>query len=96
MKRSFFTIIHAGTLTDKPGNRREIVWDNDDALLRTPFAKIPREDCAEVLVQCLLWKESIGRSIDVGARSEGTGPTKDWLRFFSIPGDNLFPFDLAD
>lgn len=29
MKRSFFTIIHAGTLTDEPGGQREIVWDTD-------------------------------------------------------------------
>ena len=36
MKRAFFTIIHAGALTDEPGGRREIVWDTDDSLLRTP------------------------------------------------------------
>ena len=29
MKRSFFTIVHAGTLTDEPGGQREIVWDTD-------------------------------------------------------------------
>ena len=34
MKRCFFTIIHAGALTDEKGGEREIVWDTDDALLR--------------------------------------------------------------
>ena len=61
MKRCFFTIIHSGSLIDEKGGRREIVWDTDDALLRTNFRKIPREDMAEVLVQALLWKEAIGR-----------------------------------
>jgi len=94
MKRAFFTIIHAGALTDEPGGKREVVWDNDDSLLRTPYKKIPKEDCAEVLIQALSIKEAIGRSIDVAARGEGTGPTKDWLRFWSIPGNNLYPADL--
>jgi hypothetical protein len=94
MKRAFFTIIHAGALTEQPGGKREVVWDNDDALLRTPYKKIPKEDCAEVLIQALQVKEAIGRSIDVATRGEGTGPTKDWLRFWSIPGNNLYPADL--
>lgn len=96
MKRAFFTIVHAGTLTDEPGGLREIVWDVDDSLLRTNFRKIPQEDCAEVLVQALLHKESIGRSIDIASRlpGQGTGPTKDWTRFWSIPGSNTYPADL--
>ena len=60
MKRCFFTIVHSGALIDEKGGNREIVWDTDDALLRTNFRKIPREDVAEVLVQALLWKEAIG------------------------------------
>ena len=92
MKRCFFTIIHAGILTDDRGGHREIVWDTDDSLLRSNFKKIPRKDVAEVLVQCLLWKEAIGRSLDVASKSEGQGaPTKDWLRFFSRPGDCIYP-----
>ena len=84
MKRSFFTIVHAGALSDDPGGQREIVWDVDDSLLRTSFRKIPQEDCAEVLIQALIHKESIGRSIDVASRPPGSGtvPTKDWLRFW--------------
>jgi len=95
MKRVFFTIVHAGTLTNEPGGLREIVWDVDDSLLRTSFRKIPEEDCAEVLVQALLHKESIGRSIDVASRppGQGAGPTKDWSRFWSIPGNCLYPSD---
>lgn len=95
MKRCFFTIIHAGALTDEPGGHREIVWDNDDALLRTNLKRIPKEDAAEVLLQALLYKEAIGRSIDVAARSEGTRyEGLDWLRFWSIPGNNVFPADI--
>ena len=63
MKRCFFTIIHSGALIDEKGGKREIVWDTDDALLRTNFRKIPKEDVAEVLVQALQWKEAIGNSL---------------------------------
>jgi hypothetical protein len=96
IKRSFFTILHAGTLTDDPGGKREIIWDVDDNLMRNGYKKIPKADVAEVIVQSLLWKEAIGRSIDIAARGEGTGPTKDWLRFFSLPGNNLYPSDLSE
>lgn len=84
MKRCFFTIVHAGALTEDPGGQREIVWDVDDSLLRTNFRKIPQEDCAEVLIQALIHKESIGKSIDVASRSPSAvfPPTKDWLRFW--------------
>ena len=93
MKRCFFTILHAGALTDEPRGERDIVFDNDDALLRTNFKTIPRGDMAEVVVQALVWKEAIGRSIDVAAREKGSGSTKtqDWLRFWTTPGNNLYP-----
>lgn len=93
MKRCYFTIVHAGTLTDEKGGEREIVWDTDDALLRTSFRKIPKEDAAEVLLQALHYKEAIGRSIDVASRppGQGAGPTKDWIRFWSRPGNCLYP-----
>ena len=95
MKRCFFTILHAGALTDDPPGQRDIVFDNDDALLRTNFKTIPCKDMAEVVVQALVWKEAIGRSIDVAAREKGTGSSKtqDWLRFWSTPGNNLYPAD---
>ena len=95
MRRCFFTILHAGALTDDPPGQRDIVFDNDDALLRTNFKTIPRKDMAEVVVQALVWKEAIGRSIDVAAREKGTGSSKtqDWLRFWSTPGNNLYPAD---
>ena len=63
MKRCFFTIVHCGALIDEKGGRREIVWDTDDALLRTNYRKIPREDVAEVLVQALVCKDAIGEKI---------------------------------
>jgi hypothetical protein len=105
MRRAFFTIVHAGPLTDNPGGQKEVVWDTDDALLRTNFKKISKEDCAEVLVQALLWKESVGRNIDVGSRpiqatsgdgggggiSGAKGFKQDWLRFWSRPGNNAYP-----
>jgi NAD(P)H-binding len=64
MKRCFFTIVHSGALIDEKGGKREIVWDTDDALLRTNFRKIPREDVAEVLVQALVCKDAIGKSAE--------------------------------
>ena len=95
MKRCFFTILHAGALTDDPPGQRDVVFDNDDALLRTNFKTIPCKDLAEVVVQSLVWKEAIGRSLDVAAREKGTGSSKtqDWLRFWSTPGNNLYPAD---
>lgn len=38
-------------------------------------------------------KEALGRSIDVATRPIGTGPTKDWLHFWSLPGNNCYPAD---
>lgn len=98
MKRCFFTVIHAGTLTDEPGGLHEIIWDTDDALLRTNFRKISKEDAAEVLIQALLWKEAIGRSIDVANRTdqEGVKANADWLRFWARPGDCVYPADFDD
>lgn len=68
MKRCYFTITHAAQFTDEKGGQREIIWDTDDALLRTNFRKIPREDVAEVLVQALIHKEAIGRIIDISSK----------------------------
>lgn len=98
MKRCYFTILHAGQLTNEKGGKREIVWDTDDALLRTNFRKIPMEDVAEVIAQSLVWKEAIGRSIDIASLPEGDGlgPTKDWLRFWARPGNCVYPNDFDD
>lgn len=91
MQRRFFTIIHSATMTDEPGGQQEIVWDTDDALLRTPYKKIPKEDVAECIVQALLWKEAIGRSIDIA--SGPSKPSRDWLRFWARPGNCFYPAD---
>lgn len=92
MKRRLFTIIHAGTITEDPGKQHEIIWDTDDALLRTPYKKIPKEDVAECIVQALRWKEAIGRSIDI-ASGPVNKATTDWLRFWARPGNCLYPAD---
>lgn len=96
IKRRLFTILHAGVLTDEAGGQREVVWDTDDALLLTPFKKIPREDVAEVIVQALIYREAIGRSIDIAAGPADGNPTTDWLRFWSRPGDCVYPADFGD
>lgn len=106
MKRCFFTIVHSGILIDESGGRREIVWDTDDALLRTNYRVIPKEDVADVLIQALIWKEAVGRSIDIGSlpsseniesgsdgSTKGTKHTMDWLRFWSRPGNCAYPAD---
>jgi hypothetical protein len=92
MKRKFFTIIHAAALTDDRGGQHEVIWDTDDALLRTPYKKIPREDVAECIVQALIWEEAIGKSIDVSSGPEAK-PTKDWFRFWARPGSCMYPAD---
>lgn len=128
MKRSMFTILHAAKLTDEKGGCREIIWDTDDALLRTPFRRISKEDATEAIVQALQWKEAIGRSIDIASRpwsqvrgterasssvggasplgthedstpaasAEDSPPKMDWLRFWSKPGDCVYPADGDD
>ena len=80
MKRCFFTIVHCGALIDEKGGKREIVWDTDDALLRTKYRKIPREDVAEVLVQALVCKDAIGEMMIYG--TEGLGSDIDPIPYF--------------
>lgn len=98
MKRCYFTILHAAQLTDDKGCKREIVWDTDDALLRTNYRKIPKEDVAEVIIQALIWPEAIGRSIDIASLPENNKetPTNDWLRFWARPGNCVYPADFDD
>lgn len=88
-------------MTEERVGEQEVIWDTDDALLRTNFRKISREDAAEVLVQALLWKEAIGRSIDVAAKpveaAEASLPiNRDWLRFWARPGNCVYPADFDD
>jgi NAD(P)H-binding len=84
MKRCFFTIVHSGALIDEKGGKREIVWDTDDALLRTNFRKIPREDVAEVLVQALVCKDAIGKSAERISSLEPEQHTLDRYKLFTI------------
>ena len=130
MKRCFFTILHAGQLTTEPSGNQEIIWDTDDILLRN-FKKISIDDTAEVIIQALIWKEAIGRSIDIANKpitnsksisssnintkkglfidknnkNERNNDSKsvnnsnkhtDWLRFWSKPGNCMYPSDFDD
>jgi len=93
---------------DARGGPREVIWDTDDALLRTVYTKISREDAAEAVVQALMWKEAIGRSIDIASKSvrasdiaQGPLPPRgdlqnDWLRFWSRPGNCVYPASNPD
>eukprot|EP00981_Chlorochromonas_danica_P009192 scaffold2549_cov177-Ochromonas_danica.AAC.10 len=100
MKRSFFTILHAGHLVDSSefGNSpTEVVWDVDDNLIRSGLRRLTREDAAEAIVQALHWKESINRSIDIASEEAPKGSTKqDWLHFWALPGNCIFPGDRED
>ena len=57
------------------------------------MSKISKEDVAEVILQSLLWKEAIGRNIDIGSRPNSKPFKMDWLRFWSMPGQNVYPSD---
>merc|ERR1712039_1030851 len=60
------------------GSRRELFIGVDDELMDDPrkVSQIPREDVAEVCVQCLRCDEAKGRSFDLGSgpEQEGTCP----------------------
>eukprot|EP00601_Ochromonadales_sp_CCMP2298_P034360 CAMPEP_0173364942 /NCGR_PEP_ID=MMETSP1144-20121109/23302_1 /TAXON_ID=483371 /ORGANISM="non described non described, Strain CCMP2298" /LENGTH=423 /DNA_ID=CAMNT_0014315221 /DNA_START=98 /DNA_END=1371 /DNA_ORIENTATION=- len=106
-----YTIFYALARSAAGGCARraeEVIWDTDDALLRTVYTKISREDAAEAVVQALMWKEAIGRSIDIASKSvrasdiaQGPLPPRgdlqnDWLRFWSRPGNCVYPASNPD
>lgn len=53
-------VCHAG-LIDQKGGERQILIDVDDVLITRTSRSIPREDVAEVAVQCLLLPQAINR-----------------------------------
>jgi len=81
MRRSAYTILHVGRLTSGSGGEYKILQDIDDRLLRSPYSSISQEDCAEVIVQALLFREAQRRSIDIAVGSE-RGKT-DWIDFWT-------------
>lgn len=86
-----YTIIHPGGLVDKKGGEREVVFGNNDELLKESNRVIPREDVAEVAVQALFQPAAINRSFDVITRPPGEGVvTEDWSKFFKQIGDNSY------
>lgn len=85
-----YTIIHPGGLLDKPGGERTLVVGVDDELLKRKVRSIPREDVAELAVQCLRLPEASKRSFDVISLAPEEGPaTKDWSALVaSLDGAN--------
>ncbi|KAK9843114.1 hypothetical protein WJX74_007197 [Apatococcus lobatus] len=75
-----YTIIHPGGLSDDKGGERELVLGVDDKLMSSGGPRrIPREDVAELCVQCIDMPEAINRSFDCVAREPADGnPTKDF------------------
>ena len=81
MRRCAYTILHVGRLTSGSGGEYKILQDVDDRLLRSPYSSISHEDCAEVIIQALLFREAQRRSIDIAVGSE-RGKT-DWIDFWT-------------
>lgn len=82
-----YTIIHPGGLLPHFGNddkaaaggKRQLFLEVDDALLDDGrgHKTIPREDVAEICVQCLLEPQARGRSFDLGSGPEEDGEIYD-------------------
>lgn len=81
-----YTVIHAGRLLPRdgglpgaphsaPGGRRQLFLGVDDSLLDDgrDHDAIPREDLAQICVQCLTEPAAVGRSFDLGSGPEGVG-----------------------
>ncbi|MEW5297232.1 MAG: hypothetical protein WDW36_000456 [Sanguina aurantia] len=68
-----YTIIHPGGLIDKKGGERQILIDVDDVLITRTSRSIPREDVAEVAVQCLLLPQALNKSFDIISIVPGEG-----------------------
>lgn len=77
-----YTIIHPGGLSDDKGGERELVLGIEDKLTTSGGPRrIPREDVAELCVQCLGMPEAINRSFDCVAREPADGsPTTDFRK----------------
>lgn len=78
-----YTVIHPGGLQDRAGGERELLVGVDDHLMSTDSKTVPREDVAEVVMQCLLEPAAVGRSFDL----VGTDPEK-------IPGKTPWDGDI--
>ncbi|KAG1657167.1 hypothetical protein FOA52_012282 [Chlamydomonas sp. UWO 241] len=74
-----YTIIHPGGLKDDEGGARQLLLGVDDTLLERKERSIPREDVAELCVQCLALPEASKRSFDViSVAPEAAPPTTDF------------------
>ncbi|QDZ23754.1 NAD(P)-binding domain-containing protein [Chloropicon primus] len=78
-----YTIVHPGGLLPHPGpvkessagGLRELRVGVDDEFLESEERTIPREDLAEVTIQCLTTPEAVNTSWDLVSRKEGVGVT---------------------
>lgn len=82
-----YTIIHPGGLLPHmgnkvvPGGKRELLLGVDDAMMEGDAKSrcIPREDVAEVVLQCVLHPEAVaGRSFDLASQDPSIEGTSVW------------------
>jgi len=82
-----YTIIHPGGLLPHfgskvvPGGKRELLVGVDDVMMDNPAKSrcIPREDLAEVVMQCALHPEAaVGRSFDLSSHDPSIEGTTVW------------------
>jgi uncharacterized protein YbjT (DUF2867 family) len=87
-----YVIIHPGGLKDDAGGERELVLDVDDKLIasKSKYRSIPRDDVAELCVQCLRPGAPFdNRAIDVVSKDPGDGsPTTDFMALLAGMADN--------
>ena len=94
-----YVIIHPGGLTNDEGGKRELLISVDDELIssKSKYRRIPREDVAELCVQCLADGEPFDyRSIDVVSKNPEDGdPTTDFKALLSSIESNCNYDDMA-
>ena len=86
-----------GGLIDKPGGERELRLAVDDALLEdTENRTVPRDDVAEMLVQCIGMPEAFNKSFDLSsfAPSEERAPTTDFAAAVEALGEATCDYSL--
>jgi len=92
-----YTILHPGGLLPHPGMRkdnsdgglREIVVGVDDTLLDSDFKVIPREDVAEVVVQCLGFELARNASFDLASKPVGHPGAKPFVKIEELIKEKL-------
>lgn len=84
-----YTILHPGGLVNDKGGERAFILGVDDQLLNNSHRTIPREDLAELCVNCLAVPAATNRSVDVITGPAGEGkPTWDFQGLFAAMPQN--------